>query len=153
LIGGEWKTLWRLDGASASYVVSLSHPTITVESIAYEHRLLHYLHAELSQVPAPLLARNGSSYFIKQGQIINLFPWMPASSFFLIQPLSVGPLSVGPLSVGPLSVGPLSVGPLSVGTFFPTRLGQSLMTIEQRFCYTTLRHPLSCYSPLSCTTW
>jgi hypothetical protein len=138
LIGGEWKTLWRLDGASASYVVSLSHPTITVESIAYEHRLLHYLHAELSQVPAPLLARNGSSYFIKQGQIISLFPWMPASSFFLIQPLSVGPLSVGPLSVG---------------TILPTRLGQSLMTIEQRFCYTTLRHPLSCYSPLSCTTW
>lgn len=77
LIGGEWKTLWRLDGASASYVVSMSHPTATVESIAYEHRLLHYLHAELSPVPAPLPARDGSSYFVDQGRIVSLLPWMP----------------------------------------------------------------------------
>lgn len=77
LTGGEWKTLWRLDGASASYVVSLSHPTATVESIAYEHRLLHYLHAHLPQVPAPLLARDGSTFFVAQGRIISLFPLMP----------------------------------------------------------------------------
>ena len=77
LTGGEWKTLWRLDGASASYVVSLSHPTTTVESIVYEHRLLHYLHAHLPQVPAPMLARDGSSYFVDQGRIGSLLPWMP----------------------------------------------------------------------------
>jgi hypothetical protein len=77
LTGGEWKTLWRLDGANASYVVSLSHPTTTVESIAYEHRLLHYLHAHLPQVPAPLLARDGRSYFTDQGRIISLLPLMP----------------------------------------------------------------------------
>jgi len=77
LTGGEWKTLWRLDGASASHVVSLSHPTTTVESIAYEHRLLHYLHTHLPQVPAPLLTRDGRSYFIDQGRIISLLPWLP----------------------------------------------------------------------------
>lgn len=77
LTGGEWKTLWRLDGTSASYVVSLSHPTTTVASIAYEHRLLHYLHAHLPQVPAPVLARDSSSYFVDQGRIVSLFPLMP----------------------------------------------------------------------------
>ncbi len=77
LTGGEWKRLWWLDGASASYVVSLSHPTTTVESIAYEHRLLHYLHAHLPQVPAPLLTRDGRSYFTDQGRIICLLPLMP----------------------------------------------------------------------------
>jgi Ser/Thr protein kinase RdoA (MazF antagonist) len=77
LAGGEWKTLWRLDGATASYVVSLSHPTTTVESIAYEHRLLHYLHAHLPQIPAPLLTRDGCSYFIDQGRIMSLLPWLP----------------------------------------------------------------------------
>lgn len=77
LTGGEWKTLWRLDGANASYVVSLSHPTTTVASIAYEHRLLHYLHAHLPQVPTPLLAQDGSSYFVDQGRIVSLFPLMP----------------------------------------------------------------------------
>lgn len=77
LTGGEWKTLWRLDGASASYVVSLSHPTTTVESLAYEHRLLHYLHAHLPQVPTPLFARDGRSYFVDQGRIVSLFPLIP----------------------------------------------------------------------------
>ena len=77
LAGGEWKTLWRLDGAQAAYVVSLSHPTTTVASMAYEHRLLHYLHVHLPQVPTPLSARDGSSFFVDQGRIACLFPWMP----------------------------------------------------------------------------
>jgi hypothetical protein len=46
LTGGEWKTLWRLDGAHTAYVVSLSHPTATTASLAYEHRLLRYLHTQ-----------------------------------------------------------------------------------------------------------
>lgn len=77
LVGGEWKTLWRLDGAQAAYVVSLSHPTATEAGVAYEHRLLHYLHAHLPQAPAPLLGRDGSSYFVDQGRIACLLPWMP----------------------------------------------------------------------------
>lgn len=77
LIGGEWKTLWRLDGAQAAYVVSLSHPTATEASVAYEHRLLHYLQAHLPEVPTPLLARDGSSHFVHQGRIICLLPWRP----------------------------------------------------------------------------
>lgn len=79
LSGGEWKTLWRLDGAQRTYVASISHPTTTVESIAYEHRLLHYLHAQLPPVPAPLLANDGSSYFLDEGRIVSLFPLMPGS--------------------------------------------------------------------------
>lgn len=77
LSGGEWKTMWRVDGIQESYVVSLSHPTTSVESLAYEHRLLDYLHQQLPQVPAPLLARDGSSYFLDQGRIVSLLPMMP----------------------------------------------------------------------------
>lgn len=77
LMGGEWKRLWRLDGAQTLYVVSLSHPTTTEASVAYEHRLLRYLHAHLPQAPAPLLARDSSSYFVHQGRIACLLPWMP----------------------------------------------------------------------------
>lgn len=77
LSGGEWKTLWRLDGAQRAYVASISHPTATVESIAYEHRLLHYLHAQLPPVPAPLLAKDGSSYFVDEGRIVSLYRFLP----------------------------------------------------------------------------
>ena len=79
LSGGEWKTLWRLDGAQRTYVASISHPTTTVESIAYEHRLLHYLHAQLPPVPAPLLANDGSSYFVDAGRLVCLLPLMPGT--------------------------------------------------------------------------
>lgn len=79
LTGGEWKTLWRYDGVQNAYVVSLSHPTATAASLAYEHRLLGYLHTQLPQIPAPLLARDGSSYFIDQGRIATLFPFMPGA--------------------------------------------------------------------------
>ena len=77
LSGGEWKTLWRLTGTQQSYVVSVSHPTASLESIAYEHRLLSYLHTALPQVPMPLLATDDSSYFLDEGQLISLYPFMP----------------------------------------------------------------------------
>ncbi|MEZ4865835.1 MAG: phosphotransferase [Caldilineaceae bacterium] len=77
LTGGEWKTLLRIDTAAASYVASISHPTTPVESLAYEHRLLRYLHARLPQVPAPLVAQDGSTYFVEQGRIVCLLPLMP----------------------------------------------------------------------------
>ena len=79
LSGGEWKTLWRLDGAQRAYVASISHPTTAVESIAYEHRLLHYLHTQLPPVPAPLLAQDGSSYFVDEGRLVCLLPLMPGT--------------------------------------------------------------------------
>lgn len=79
LTGGEWKQLWRLDGKDRSYVVSISHPTTTVESIAYEHQLLRYLNPQLPQIPAPLLAQDGSTYFIDQGRIVSLLPLMPGA--------------------------------------------------------------------------
>lgn len=77
LTGGEWKTLWRLAGVQAAYVVSISHPTASLESLRYEHRLLRYLHAALPQIPAPLLAKEGSSYFLDEGRLVSLFPFMP----------------------------------------------------------------------------
>jgi Ser/Thr protein kinase RdoA (MazF antagonist) len=79
LTGGEWKTLWRLEGAQTSYVASLSHPTASEESMLYEHRLLRHLQTRLPQAPAPILARDGSSYFVDQGRIVCLLPFMPGA--------------------------------------------------------------------------
>ncbi len=77
LEGGEWKKLFRLDAVQASFVVSISHPTTVVDSVVYEHALLHYLQARLPQVPAPIADRDGNTFFSTQNQIIALFPLMP----------------------------------------------------------------------------
>lgn len=74
LEGGEWKKLFRLDGVQASFVVSISHPTPLRESVIYEHALLHYLHARLPQVPAPIADRDGNTFFAPK---IGLSPSFP----------------------------------------------------------------------------
>lgn len=76
LTGGEWKTLWRLRCGDRGYVVSVSHPTTTEESIAYEHRLLHYLQRELAEVPAPYVGVMGSTYFTAKDRFVSLLPLM-----------------------------------------------------------------------------
>ncbi|MDQ3247938.1 MAG: phosphotransferase [Chloroflexota bacterium] len=72
LTGGEWKTLYRVGNA----VVSISHPSATVAGVAYEHRFLNYLHPLLPQVPVPIPARDGRTFFEYQGRIVTLLPWM-----------------------------------------------------------------------------
>jgi Ser/Thr protein kinase RdoA (MazF antagonist) len=79
LTGGEWKTLWRLECAQGSYVVSLCHPSATVDSVGYEHAFLRYLQPRLPEVPAPMVAGDGSTFFMDEesGRIVVLFPLMP----------------------------------------------------------------------------
>ncbi|MCB0128542.1 MAG: phosphotransferase, partial [Caldilineaceae bacterium] len=79
LTGGEWKRLWRLECRDGAYVAAICHPTTTVASVAYEHRLLRELQAQLPQIPAPLVACDGSTYFVDEGQISTLLPLMPGT--------------------------------------------------------------------------
>ena len=77
LEGGEWKTLYRLDTGRGPFVLSLCHPSATIESIAWEHAFLRYLAARLPQAPAPIEAHDGGTFFIHAGRIISLLPFMP----------------------------------------------------------------------------
>jgi len=79
LTGGEWKTLLRLDCQQSSYVVSICHPSATVASVAYEHAFLRYLQPRLPEAPAPIVAGDGSTFFIDNdsGRIVVLFPLWP----------------------------------------------------------------------------
>lgn len=77
LTGGEWKVLYRLTTARQALVVSISHPTTTIASVQYEHAFLHYLHSYLSEVPLPIAARDGSTWFVEAGRIVTLLPLMP----------------------------------------------------------------------------
>jgi Ser/Thr protein kinase RdoA (MazF antagonist) len=77
LTGGEWKTIFRITSKNGPLVLSIYHPSTTVESIEYEHALLRYLQPRLPQVPAPLIAVDGSSYFLDQGRFASVFPLMP----------------------------------------------------------------------------
>ena len=74
LAGGEWKSIFRLDSAQGACVVSISHPSALIEEIVYEHAFLRYLNPRLPQIPAPMRARNGSTYFQHEGRIVSLFP-------------------------------------------------------------------------------
>lgn len=75
--GGEWKQLWRCTSNGEHYVISVSHPTTTEASLAYEHRLLRFLHAEVAQIPAPIVAQDGATYFRAADAFVALLPWLP----------------------------------------------------------------------------
>jgi Ser/Thr protein kinase RdoA (MazF antagonist) len=77
LEGGEWKTLYRLDATHGQFVLSISHPAATTESIAWEHKFLRYLESRLPEVPAPIQARDGQTWFVHEGRIASLLPFMP----------------------------------------------------------------------------
>lgn len=79
LAGGEWKTLFRLDGSQPSVVVSICHRSATTESVQYEHRFVEYLSASLPQVPVPLRSNDGRSFFVHDGRIVVLYPLMPGT--------------------------------------------------------------------------
>lgn len=77
LEGGEWKTLYRIEAARDLFVLSVYHPSAAVESVAWEHAYLRYLALRLPQVPAPIQARDGETYFAHEGRIASLLPFMP----------------------------------------------------------------------------
>ena len=77
LEGGYRNLVLRIETGNGILVVRISHPATTVESIAYEHALLRYISARVPQVPAPLAAVDGSTWFDHGGRLVTLFPFMP----------------------------------------------------------------------------
>jgi Ser/Thr protein kinase RdoA (MazF antagonist) len=63
LEGGYWNKLFHLKSENRDIVLRLSHPTTTLEGIAYEHALMRFMSQHIPEVPAPLVAHDGSTYF------------------------------------------------------------------------------------------
>ena len=79
LAGGEWKRLLRLETDRGLLVLSVSHPTTVVAGMDFEHDLLGYMSRLVSEVPAPLMGRDGTTYFLLDGRVATLFPFMPGT--------------------------------------------------------------------------
>lgn len=77
LEGGYWNTVLRLDCSGGVFVLRISHPSTETQSVAYEHALMRFMSARIPQVPAPLVGRDGSTFFQHEGRVISLFPFMP----------------------------------------------------------------------------
>lgn len=79
LTGGEWKEILRLDAEAGPLVLSILHPTATAASVAWEHALLTFLRRELPEIPAPLAAHDGSTWFAHAGRLAAVVPLMPGA--------------------------------------------------------------------------
>jgi len=77
LEGGEWKTLYRIEAARGAFVVSLTHPLAVTEGVAWEHAFLHHVSSRLPVVPAPIASVAGNTFFMHDGHIVSLLPFMP----------------------------------------------------------------------------
>ncbi len=77
LEGGERNLVLRLEYDAGLAVARISPPAPSAAGVAYEHALLRYMGARFPQVPAPLVGRDGASFFRHDGRVITLFPFMP----------------------------------------------------------------------------
>lgn len=76
LEGGYWNSMLKLQCDKGIFVLRISHPTTIPESVAYEHDLMRFMSARLPQVPAPLAARDGTTFFSFDGRVLSLFPFI-----------------------------------------------------------------------------
>jgi len=76
LTGGEWNKLLHLSCERGAFVLRISHLTSTPEAIAYEHKLMQFMNLRIPEVPAPIPAHDGSTYFCHDGLLVTLFPLM-----------------------------------------------------------------------------
>jgi homoserine kinase type II len=74
LVGGYANDVLRVDAAGSPYVLRVKHPPIVVESIAWEHDLVGRLAERLAIVPAPIPARDGSTFFLHDRFAVWLLP-------------------------------------------------------------------------------
>src|SRR5947209_2324566 len=80
LTGGEWNRVLRGECERGMFVLRVSHPSRTPESVAYEHALMRFMRGHLWQVPDLFAARDGLTHFLCDGHVVSLFEWMPGET-------------------------------------------------------------------------
>ena len=79
LAGGYANDVFRLRSAAGPVVLRVKHPPVDPASIRWEHDLLTLLAARVPEVPAPLPARDGTTFFRHGRFAVWLLPHLPGS--------------------------------------------------------------------------
>src|SRR5215213_11090039 len=76
LEGGYWNQTFKLETGKGEFVLRVSRPRTRAESVAYQHKLMRFMHARIAEVPQPTAAKNGETFFVYQSRIVSLLPFM-----------------------------------------------------------------------------
>ena len=74
LTGGYANDVFLVDSPRGSLVLRRKHPPSDPAGIEWEHELVARLAAELPEVPAPVEALDGSTFFLYEGDAVSLVP-------------------------------------------------------------------------------
>jgi Ser/Thr protein kinase RdoA (MazF antagonist) len=76
LPGGYANDIFRLEGSSGPLVVRLQHQPLQPERLRWEHDVVRRLAEEMPEVPAPLAARDGTTFFVHDRFAVWLLPFV-----------------------------------------------------------------------------
>jgi Ser/Thr protein kinase RdoA (MazF antagonist) len=76
LAGGYANDIFRLAGPSGPLVVRLQHPPLQLERLRWEHEVVGRLAERLPEVPAPIAARDGTTFFLHGRFAARLLPFV-----------------------------------------------------------------------------
>ena len=77
LTGGWWNQVFRLPTDSGALVLRVFHRRTKPENVVYQHALTQFLSTKLVEVCAPLVARDGSTFFQHDVRLVCLLPFLP----------------------------------------------------------------------------
>ncbi len=77
LTGGWWNEVFRLPTDSGALVLRVFHRRTKSENVVYQHALTRFLAPKLTEVCAPLVARDGSTFFRHGDRLVCLLPFLP----------------------------------------------------------------------------
>lgn len=67
---------WRVGSPDGTYVLRVSRPELSRESVAYEHAVIGLLHREVREVVPALPGSNGETLQVWRGRALSLFPYI-----------------------------------------------------------------------------
>ena len=76
LAGGYANDIFRLEGPAGPLVLRLQHPPLQPERLRWEHDVVRRLAEQLPEVPAPLPARDGTTFFRHERFAVWLLPFV-----------------------------------------------------------------------------
>jgi Ser/Thr protein kinase RdoA (MazF antagonist) len=79
LEGGYANDLFRIEADGRRLVLRIKHPPVDQDDITWEHRLTRSLAERLSEVPAPLPARDGGTFVALGDRVAWLVPFVDAA--------------------------------------------------------------------------
>ncbi len=76
LEGGYWNQTLKLETDKSEFVLRLSPPRTKPESVFSQHELMRFMNKFIVEVPLPIAAKNGTTFFVHENQVVSLLPFM-----------------------------------------------------------------------------